>query len=301
MRKVILSLSVFLASFLPIYAFEADLNIEKNDVNINNSFQITLKISDVEENIWVEEIKWLENFEILSQWQTQKFSSKSVIINWKREQKANQIVSLNLILKAKKTWDFIIWPAILKTQNEEKKSNEIKVKINWKQIVSGNNLSNNILTPTNNNDKKFREKYKKQKYFPEKSFLEKYYKTFIISLILFIIAVIFVIIFTRNNVKKEEDEDKKIEKEDFEEDKKEIIFPEIKDENFTEKIENNIKQIFKNKYNLKNKNLLSEYLDLLKNKTTKTNLELLIKELNKLKYSNLLVSKTKILEICKKF
>lgn len=301
MRKIILTTSIFLASFFHIYAFEADLSVDKNHLNINDTFLLQLKISDLEKDLNLGEIKWIENFSIISKWTSQRSSSKTVIINWKNERKSNTIITINYTLKAKEKWDFVIWPVILSSLDWDKETNTVKIKIDAKKIIPSKTLwKSNFVNSwakkqiTNLEDYDFYDKNKKNNLI------------YVLSFIIFLFLVILIIIFTRNNktVKKDEEEQKdeeNLEVQDFENNEI-IVFPEIDNPEFVVKLEKTLKNILQKKYKIKNDKEISdilkiENLDL----EDKNNLEKFISELYKLKYSNILVSKVKLLEIAKKF
>jgi hypothetical protein len=98
--------------------------------------------------IWITEIKWIENFDIISKVQSQSSSSNVVIINWKTETKTESKVNIDFTLKAKIKWDYEVWPAILSDWKNEIKTNTVKITVRWDNLFV-NNRKPNINTQNN--------------------------------------------------------------------------------------------------------------------------------------------------------
>jgi len=138
--KKIFAIPIVLAGFVNIAtAFNASLNLDTNQQDINNPITLNLKIeSDKVGQIAVKHIKWLENFDIVGQNQMQSTSMQMININGHIEQKA--VTTYNVILKllAHKQWTYTIWPALIQVGNKEYKTNSVNVKITGQKIMLNN-------------------------------------------------------------------------------------------------------------------------------------------------------------------
>lgn len=155
MKKLISWLLMILIWFIDyLFAFEINLNVDRNTININNPLKLKLSIkNDKNSSVSIQKIKWLNNFDIIGQNQFQSMSSEIKIINWKQKTKTIINQTLLLILQAKKTWTYTIWPAIIKVWDKIYKSNTIKIKITWSKIMIWNS-SLNIPTQINQTENK---------------------------------------------------------------------------------------------------------------------------------------------------
>jgi len=155
MKKLISWLLMILIWFIDyLFAFEINLNVDRNTININNPLKLKLSIkNDKNSSVSIQKIKWLNNFDIIGQNQFQGMSSEIKIINWKQKTKTIINQTLLLILQAKKTWTYTIWPAIIKVWDKIYKSNTIKIKITWSKIMIWNS-SLNIPTQINQTENK---------------------------------------------------------------------------------------------------------------------------------------------------
>ena len=127
--KKIFTIFILFFAFLPnIFAYEIELNLDRNEITIDEYSQIEIKFKTTDENIDLSllSVDWLENFEIVWQNQSSRFISNVVNINWKLEQKSERIDSLILTLKALETWEFEIWPVFYDWEEIEEK---VKIKV----------------------------------------------------------------------------------------------------------------------------------------------------------------------------
>ncbi len=331
--KSILFLFLFFVFVLKSFAFDVNLNVDKNIVDINNNFNLFLKITTNNWwEIWVKSIKWLENFEILWKSQSQSSSSSVVIINWQTKQNITTNLVLNLILKPKKNWEFEIWPAILEKWGKQIKSNKVKIKVSWNKSIFLNNSSPNLVLQKNNSSKNNwnnlwkniqniqknnnlnnDEKIENFDNVDKKNFKDNSFYLLILVLLIWLILA-YLIKNKQNSLEKKqnfwenkEERENKEEKNnlwweiDFEKKQKNFSYPDFWDENFVEKLDEIFREKIWQKYNLKN--IFSQTYDEILVKIDENNKEKIkeiVDDLNKIKYSNKILDKTKILEKIKK-
>lgn len=261
--KILLFIWLFFTFISNIFAFDANLQLDKNETDINDYVKLRLEIhSDEWWEIWISNIVWLENFEIISQSQSQSSSTSMIVVDWKTESKIKTSHNFDLTLKAKNKWDFILWPATLKKDNDEIITNSLELKVTWDNLFINNNHLN-IQTSSWWNDLN---KIKEQKINNEEKEIEKYENIkkrdfddkkgiIVFVLVLFIILWWFYFILRKNSKIIDNKEDSKQgdnEEVDFEKKPNWIIYPEINDPNFIDKLEQVFKQKLYKKYNIKN-------------------------------------------------
>ena len=103
--KKLLAIIFALTTMGGTFAINVNLQAQPTQADINNPIKLILKISansDENGNISVEEIKWLDNFQIVGQNQFQSSSSQITIINWKTKSVTNINYTLVFDLVAKK-------------------------------------------------------------------------------------------------------------------------------------------------------------------------------------------------------
>lgn len=126
MNKIIKTIFVLIILFLNTLVFaENNINLEsdKVDVNINDSFVLSVNIeSTYSWSIEVSDIKWLDQFTKI--WQ--ETSNQVSIINWESTSK----YWLRITLKPNQLWKFLIWPAELKVWEETINSNLLEINVN---------------------------------------------------------------------------------------------------------------------------------------------------------------------------
>ena len=315
MKKKILKILSFVWLFLlfvtQTFAMDANLSVDRNSSSINDLVNLRLEISSSEWwEIRVNEIKWLENFQKVGQSQSQSSSSQIVVINWKTQSKTTTTVNLDLQLKPLKNWEFEIWPAILQSWSGTIQTNSVKVIIDWTNVwILNNNLTvwnnkvaqNKVIPKQNiwNNVDKIQKK--------EEINLDDYkwnnYELYILFLVLLLSGMWFYFLLKNKpeiieNINKKKDSWNNTEteqKQDFEEKKQEIKYPETDDKDFIKKAEIALRQKLKEKFNLENINSLT-FEEIWKEIWDKLDLTELFAMINKAKYSNIITNYSKILD-----
>ncbi len=317
LKKIFIFIWLFLIFLWNTFAFDANLQINKKNFDINDYINLKLEISSLESwAIQVKEIKWLENFEILWQSQSQSSSSQVVIVNWKTKSETKTILNLDLTLKSKTKWDFVIWPAILTDSKKEIETNSINIKISGNSLFLNNNhlkikkqtksnFSGN--SPNKKEEKKLKQDEKIETFenVEKKDFSNNnIFYLFILISILTWLWFFFLLKNKKNFDKKENNFDfeeknnfeEKTEKVDFEKKVNEkIIYPKINDKDFVEKINDILRKKIEKKYNIKNI-FWKTFEEILSEIRENKDLENLINMINKAKYSNLILDNEKILE-----
>jgi hypothetical protein len=223
---------------------KANINTENNKIDINDTLNLNISIeTDEWWEISISSIKWLdENFEVVWRSQSQWSSTQVVVVNWKTETKTSVSHQLNLELKAKKKWNYEIWPANIIEWNQKIETNSIKVEIWWDKLF----LNNNHLQVPNWNNMQIKTKKENEepsdfwKDIEKQSFYDNKNLYFII--IIFIITWLWIYIIIKqkkliNNKVLSNKTDEKTDELNFEEDKNDIIYPEINDTDFVRKID----------------------------------------------------------------
>lgn len=134
MKKVKLLLLAFL--FLP-FCVNANVNlnidVKEDNVIINKPFNFNLNINFTSTwEIQLVDIKWLERFKKI--WQSSSTSTK--IINGERED--SYILSYTLFPEF--VWDFVLWPAIIKVEDQIIQSNTLSLNV-WEKQEEKNIIS----------------------------------------------------------------------------------------------------------------------------------------------------------------
>jgi hypothetical protein len=308
--KILLFIWLFFTFISNIFAFDANLQLDKNETDINDYVKLRLEIhSDEWWEIWISNIVWLENFEIISQSQSQSSSTSMIVVDWKTESKIKTSHNFDLTLKAKNKWDFILWPATLKKDNDEIITNSLELKVTWDNLfINNNHLNiqtsswwndlNKIKEQKINNEEKEIEKYEniKKRDFDDKKGIT------VFVLVLFIILWWFYFILRKNSKIIDNKEDSKQdynEEVDFEKKPNWIIYPEINDPNFIYKLEQVFKQKLYKKYNIKN--IENKTFDEILNEMDDKNedIEKIILILNKAKYSKIIWDNNILLNLIK--
>lgn len=148
--KYIISFLVFFSFFINILAFDANLSLDKKQIDINDYINLELEVNSAWVNdVLIKEIKWIEYFDVISQSQSRSSSSSVVIIDWKTETQKQAKVILNITLRAKTKWNYEIWPAILSDWIEEIQTNVVNLDVSWEQLFINNNQINNSINQNN--------------------------------------------------------------------------------------------------------------------------------------------------------
>ena len=319
MNRKILKLFIIIWLFTTLiwntFAFESTLKVDKKEVALNDYINLTLDISSYEWwQVWIKNIKWIENFDIINKGQSQKSSSSVVIINWKTETKTKSIINLNFTLKPKVKWEFNIWPAILEKDKQEVTTNIVSVKVWWKSLNPNTVQNNSIINLWNN----INNKTDTIKNIEKKEFYDKW--IYLLIIVLLITWAWYYFLLKKNNIinkKQEKDlennniktnskQNKNNNEIDFEKQNIEIKYPSLDDKDFLNKIDNIFREKIFKIYNIKNiKNLtFEEILKIIENLENWDNSKLddiksIIKLINKMKYSNLLWDKNKLFNLIK--
>lgn len=303
MKGKIIFIVLGLFFFFPSEAYEARISVDRSEMTIEDKFTLTIEISSQDDELeWLNEIliNWLENFSEVSRSQSQRSYTSFSNINWNTETIRNNISLISLWLAPKSIWDFIIWPVSLKWEWEEEEYNTNSLNIKVEE--------NKVIKNSNNWVKELQEIIDKNSKKEDKDVMSKYNIYFLILWLLVIILVAYILFYkTREEFDsevqiKDNEENKDIEKkEDFEESKK-IRYPSIEDEKFLPKIEIIFYIKLKRKFlkkDIDNKDFW-EILEILKsNNSSNPKIEEIINLINKLKYSNILVSKRELLDLIK--
>lgn len=273
MRTILVILILFFSYFYTVFSFEAEISIDKNELQMDESFKLILNIKKAEnlENIKILNFDLEKNFDII--WESQSiktFSNLVSLSSWKVEEQNETSINYNFILSPKNFWEFQIWPIILD---------------DWEKKVETNSLSVKILA-NQKNDFNQDEKIQKNDEKIEKKIDFKYFYIFIIIFLIWIFIIKLLIIKSRKSKIKEEkifeNQEKKIEEKiDLDEKINKISL--LEKEEF----------IFEIEKILQKNNL---FFDDLSNE----NLQKIKKILDKMKYSNLEVDKNEVFENLKK-
>ena len=317
--KILLSIWLFISLIASVFAFDANLNVDKNTLNINDTLNLRLELNS--SKWWkfeVLEIRWLENFEKLWQSQSQSSSTQIVSVNWKVRQETKTTVNLDLVLRPLKTWEFEIGPAIISDWQTKFKTNSIKVKIDWNKIQWIK--QNSPIIPFIKGDEQQKEKEENknsENNLEEKEKLQKEhvsdnnYELYLLILVLALTSGIFYFLIKNKKTPSskgggQSQKTPLLSKEgmgvvseiDFEKKEEKIDFPEITDNDFINKIDKIFRQKIAKKFNIKNIETLwnSEILEKL---PEQENISQIIELLNKAKYSKNITDNNKLLELIK--
>lgn len=308
--KLLIYILLFFWFIFNTFAFDANLKLSDKEVSINEYIKLRVEITSVEWWIEINEIKWLENFDIINQSQSQSSSTNIIVINWKTEREVKTKINLYITLKPKMEWEFLIWPAILTNKNWELKTNFINVKVNWNNLFLNSNKWNALNSPLNQGNIK-KEDFKIDTYENiEKKFFNKNTELYVFLWILIIIGILFYFLIKNdyklskkvktkvnfnNKSKSYNKNNKKVNKTeiDFQENKEEINYPDVSNEDFIDEITNILKQKLKIKYNIPS--IFNKSFGEIEGYVEDNNIKELLKIVNKAKYSNIIWDKTKIL------
>lgn len=289
--------SLFL--FVNTNAFDVKIDSSEKEININDTFSLKIEV-DLwnSKEVQINEIKWLENFQTISSSTSQSSSYKTQIINWETKKVSKQISYISLILKPLEKWDFYLWPVLLSDWTEKKESNSLKIQVSWdKKSAVINDFEKKL---------KWNDKYKNDFWKDHKIWFTAFLILFFI--LFFLLALSFFTYKYFSIIKKDIiDLFYKKKKEEINTDfisfekEKVTIYPDLEDKDFIEKTEKILKTKLKIKYNLSEFKTLQEALNLLSDDLSdKETLVKITDLLNKLKYSNILISKVEILDLVKK-
>jgi hypothetical protein len=300
---------LFLWFLSNIFAFDANLQLDKTEVNINDYINLRVEISSTEWwEIWITNIEWLEKFDLISQSQSQSSSTSMVVINWKTQSETKSTINLDLTLKPKNKWEFVIGPAVLEEWTWKVLTNTVKLKVWWDNLFINNNKINSSLQQKNINKDTEIETYDKV----QKRNFDNSKDLYLLLIILLLTWVWFYLLNNKknefkakvlwfkndewDNIKSNNKEKEWIQNEVNFEKIEEIKYPEINDNDFIFKVDNILRNKLELNFNIKNIKSKT-YDELLKEIWKNDLLENLIKLINNAKYSNNIWNNNKILEL----
>lgn len=301
-QKFAIIIVAVLSFNLQTSAFDVGIALNQREVSVDDYFTLQIEVQmDDWKDLEVEEIKWLENFELISSSQSQASSTSISVINWKAETISKFVNSINLVLKPLNEWKFLLWPVVIRWEDEVKETNSLEVSVLGSR--------NSIYIWSDDVDEI--EEIVNDELLNESGDIERLSNKHIIYFfaggILIILLLVWIIFYVRRNDFWVED-DEKMENEndgmedDFENEEMEV-YPRVSGKNFVLDIEKVFRNKLSKKYGIKKSydeisNLLNN--DLIDSENKKV-LRDIVDNINKLKYSNVLVDKAKLLEMVKKF
>lgn len=286
-KKIIKILFLFpvLMFFCTTFALNTNLQIDTHKATVDD--RVNLKLTIDSRSWWtlqIDEIKWIENFEIVSKSQSSNFSSINGEIT--------STLGINFTLMPKKKGSYEIGPIILNDGKEKFESNTVKIEITGEKIfLNWNQSKNNIWNQNNPFQSSPPENIKNEPIKGEEK------DNFQIFLLLGVMSILILIVyFSLKTTQKQEV--KKQEEKIYIHQKQEYIYPELTDENFAFKVDEIFREKIALKYHvdIKWKNY-SEILELIGNVDTKEQIKELIEILQKLKYSHLITNNSRIVEL----
>lgn len=287
MRKILVILTLFWISFYPVFAYEAEISIDKDNVFIWDNLKLLIKIKNTDnlENIEILNVNndLEKNFDIIWRSQSNQIYSQSKMIDWKLEEQREVLTNYTFTLKPKKIWEFTLWPISLSDWTNKKETNLVNVKIIENEVK---------INSWNKNEKK--------DFYNSNNDSNLIYYILLTSLLILLLAYIFYYIF---NSKKSEKLDKDLEKIDkATQDDFDISLIDINSKDFSNQIEEVLKNKISQQYGIlvENKDL-SEIIWEIWIFDDKQLLEKINLWINKIKYSDLYFDKNKLFEDVKLF
>lgn len=283
--KILFLFSLFIF-FCTGFAFNTNLQIDTNKATVDD--RVNLKLTIDSKNWWsiqINEIKWIENFDIVSKSQSSNFSSINGEIT--------STLSINFTLIPKKKGSYEIGPIIMTDGKEKFESNIVKIDITGEKIfLNWNQSKNNIGTQNNPLQNPPKEINK-----GELDTIEQKNNSQLFLLLGVISSLILIVYFSLKTTQKQEPKEQQEEK-IYIDQKQEYIYPEWTDENFAFKVDEIFREKISLKYNinLKAKNY-SEIVSLIRDIETRDEIKELIELLQKLKYSHLITNNSRIIEL----
>lgn len=133
MRKIIITFLILSLSITQVFAWlKLDFSSDKKEYNIDENIIINIDISG-DNSKWNLSIKWIENFNVVLQNQSESVS----IINWKIT--TNKYIKL--YLAATKAWEYDLWPISI---NWKDFWEPIKLKITWERLMINPNIKKKV-------------------------------------------------------------------------------------------------------------------------------------------------------------
>ncbi len=131
MKKLSIFIIIFFWLFGNIFADNAILETEKSEIVTGENFSVVITLDNSGEFI---ELKWAENFQILSQSQSTSSMSQISILNGETKQENKTIYKIILTLSPTSAWEFELWPAVFKTSSGTVSSNIVQIKVSWESV-----------------------------------------------------------------------------------------------------------------------------------------------------------------------
>lgn len=149
MRKIAIYILLLFIS-IPTYGLGIELSSEVSEVQEWESFDIIIDIdTSGQDEIALDTIGWIENFDILAQSRSQRFVS----INWETETQDRLLFTLI----PKSIWDFTLWPVSAVSSGSTINSNTVDVSVVWEAntwIVNQRDQEEDILDIFESTDRK---------------------------------------------------------------------------------------------------------------------------------------------------
>ena len=287
-KKIVYTvLSIIFFSFIwQTFAMTSTLEIDREKANVDETLHLQINLdSQWWWNIQIDQIPWIEKFDVIGKSQSSSFSS----INWQ----VSSRLSFDFSIIPKEKWSYEIWPVVIFDGTDTTTTNAVKIEITWEKIFVNRNQSNNIAVLPQTSKSLWQEKTINEEPKSEHS------QIFLLLWILSILTLIVYFILKQNKFLETQAKIISNEQKDLPF-QKTIIYPEIQDENFAVKVDEIFRQKISQDFciDTKNKNY-SEILEAIWETEKKQNIQECIDLLNQLKYSHFITSNAKILELLK--
>ena len=133
MKKISVFIIIFFWLFGNIFAQNAVLEVEKTQIVTWEKFSVVVTFDDIWDFV---ELKWSENFQIISQSQSTSSMTQMTIINGETKQENKTIHEIFFTLSPLSAWEFQLWPAIFQTSSGSISSNAVKIQVTENMIKS---------------------------------------------------------------------------------------------------------------------------------------------------------------------
>lgn len=131
MKKILTILFLFFTVFYQAFPLEVDIKTDKKEIFQNEELKLTIDIKNVSdlEKLEISKNNLEQNFEIIGISQSNKIFSSAINNSWILEEEKEVLTSYSFILKAKQTWNLIIWPMEIKNWNEKIDTDKLEIKV----------------------------------------------------------------------------------------------------------------------------------------------------------------------------
>ncbi len=311
--KIFIFIWVFIYIIWNAFAFDTKMQVDKTNIWLWETFNLRFEVKTSSwGDIAIKDIKNINNFNIV--WKSQSSSSAAQIVveNWKTKSKSITTYDLDLVLQAKNKWKFELWPAIISQNWKDMKTNSVIVNVTDIPIVSN--------TPSNMSNNNSLNNWSKNSITKETIENNNYDIIYFILIIIWVVWTLFYLnkkwLLFEKNMKKEEnnnvntennnikdekiviDNKNEVKQVNFEEIEKTFDYPEINDIDFNTKIDEIFRKKIKSKFWIWNIDWLT-YEEILEKTWTKQKIKDIVDLLTKIKYSNVILDKNKLLELIK--